>query len=144
MTEHPVDAISPVWPELVEVIAESPALILGERYYIAEIEAPEYAPEALMIFRDDTETTALVPSSTLHRARVKRQRGPYRAIRFVLGRPFSAPGFLASAALAIAKTRVNQLIYSTYSYDYILINEGEIQTAVAGLKRMGFAVTEEH
>lgn len=143
MSRHYADALDPVWPELVEVIAESPALILAGHYYIVEIEKDRDVPDALMIFRDDTEITALVSEVLLPEVRSKRHRGPYKAIRFILGRPFSAPGFLASAALAIARSRVNQLIYSTYSFDYVLVKVEDIEEAVSGLNRMGFVVNEE-
>ncbi len=63
-------------------------------------------------------------------------------LRFVLSKPFEAPGFLASASMAVALQRVNQLIYSTYSFDYLLVADDELAEALAGLRRMGFAIEE--
>lgn len=141
MSEQYKEALSPVWPELAEVISESPARVLLADYYIAKIGTSADADGALMVFQDDVETTAVVPESDLPRMATLERRGPYKAIKFVLGRPFSAPGFLASAALAIARSKVNQLIYSTYSFDYILVMATDLQSAVSGLERMGFAVS---
>lgn len=143
MNEQYEDALSPVWPELAEVIAASPALVLSGAYYIAEVPNAGEVPDALMTFNDGVETTVLIEENLLPQIMIKRHRGPYKAIRFLLGKPFSAPGFLASAALAIARSKVNQLIYSTYSFDYILVNVADMPDAISGLERMGFAVSME-
>ena len=65
MSDQPGETISPVWPELAEVISESPAVILPEAYYIIEVAKREDAFSALMIFDDKIETTAVIPESIL-------------------------------------------------------------------------------
>jgi hypothetical protein len=136
----PEHAYEPIWPELRQVIAESPALVLPGRYVIAEV--PEVPPgiEPTMTFRDEVETTVIVEESQLSAIDPIRSRGPYIAIRLQLSKPFVTPGLLASAAAAVAKMRVTQIIYSSYSFDYIMVEEPNLTAALDGLQRLGFPI----
>ena len=133
----------PVWPELVGVIAESPVRLLPDRVYVVELPRHSPPPTGTFAFlRDDVEVTAVVSEAGLAAVTPLRRRGPFRVLRFVLSKPFEAPGFLASASMAVALQRVNQLIYSTYSFDYLLVADDELTEALTGLRRMGFPIEE--
>lgn len=133
----------PVWPELAEVIAESPVVLIRDRFFIVQLSSDELPADYFALFQDEVERTALVRERSMGEFPVSASRGPYKMLRLVLARPFSAPGFLASVSLAVARMKVNQLLYSTYSFDYVLVNESDLSQAKVGLKRMGFEVVEE-
>jgi hypothetical protein len=128
----------PVWPELRPIIASSPVQVVDGRFFIVELPQDQQAVGAFALFNDGTESTAIVNESELANFNPIRSRGPYTMMRFVLSSPFEAPGFLASAALSIARAKVNQLIYSTYSFDYVLVREADCKAAQEGLGLMGF------
>jgi len=137
--------VKPIWPELTEIISETPAIVLDGEYFIAATGAGSAAPQnSLMTFSDEVETTFILSGDRLKEVRTSQQKGPYRVIRLALSKPFFAPGFLASAAKAIALQRINQLVYSTYSFDYLLVNSEDLELATSGLANMGFEIRAEH
>ena len=132
--------MKPIWPDLAEVIRDSPALVLAERYFIAQVDTIPRDIAVLMTFEDDVEKTVIVESAYIDRISARQARGPYAAIRLQLAKPFVTPGLLASAAKAVARMRVAQIVYSSYSFDYLMVEEPDLALALTGLQRMGFLV----
>jgi hypothetical protein len=137
------DALEPVLPELADDIVASPARLLAGTVYVVELVETDAPADAFAVFRDGVEVTAIVSEAQLAAVPGARRQGPFRVLRFELARPFAAPGFLASVALAIARRRVNQLFYSTWSFDYALVGVDDLDDALAGLRHMGFTVIHD-
>jgi hypothetical protein len=137
------DRFEPVRPELADDIAASPARLLAGAFHVVELAADAPPVGAFAVFRDGVEATAIVTDAQLPAVPHTGRQGPFRIVRFELARPFAAPGFLASVSLAIARMGVNQLLYSTWSFDYALIAVDDLAAALTGLRRMGFTVIHD-
>ena len=69
---------------------------------------------------------------------IERNKDVYRLIVLQVAVPFYSVGFLAAVTDAIAKEGINVLIVSTYSKDYLLIEEGCAERVRAVLVKLGF------
>jgi hypothetical protein len=130
----------PVRPELADDIAASPARLLAGAFHVVKLTADAEAVGAFAVFRDGVEVTAIVTDAQLAAVTHTGSQGPFRVLRFELASPFAAPGFLASVSVAIARMGVNQLLYSTWSFDYALVAVDDLDAALTGLRNMGFTV----
>ena len=59
--------------------------------------------------------------------------------------PFTLVGVLASVTMPIARAGVGIFAFSTYDTDYLLVNESDMDKAVAALRAVGHEVdANEH
>ncbi len=129
-------------PSLTEVIHNSPAVLLPERYAVAKVnDVPEGVP-FFIVTRDSDEITVIATEEQLERLCCVSVEKWFRLVEFKVSVPFEAPGFLAAIAHIAADVGINVYIVSTYSKDYVLIREHEIDAAVAAFKSIGFWVKE--
>ena len=56
--------------------------------------------------------------------------------------PFDQVGVLASLARPLAEAGVSTFAVSTYDTDYLLVQEAELEAAIASLRSAGHRVTE--
>jgi hypothetical protein len=82
---------------------------------------------------------SLVCEERLVRADEKAERGR-RLIRVESTLAFSLTGIVASLAAPLADASVSIFVVSTYDTDYLLVNEGDLDQAVAVLERAGHKV----
>lgn len=71
---------------------------------------------------------------------IERNKENYKLIALNVSAPFNAAGFLATVSGAIAREDIVVLIVSTYSKDYILIKEGNLDKVTKVLKDLGFQI----
>lgn len=126
---------------LESVISDSPVEHVSGYYYV--LVTSNLATGTLFAsLSDGIEQTYVVrtdvPSDNLNSC----GRGPYRLLRLRVARPFEAPGFLAAACTAVASAGCNVLVYSTFSFDYLLVAGGDLPVAFAALLHRGFGGKE--
>lgn len=87
------------------------------------------------------EETSVVCEERLVPSEVQAERG-FRALRVAGSLPFHLTGVLASLAAPLADAGIPIFVVSTYETDYILLRQGDLDSAVAALRRAGHSVKE--
>jgi len=85
------------------------------------------------------EELSLVCEEKLLTADMKAERRR-RLIRVESTLAFSLTGIVASLAIPLAEASVSIFAVSTYDTDYLLVNDGDLEQAVAALERAGHKV----
>lgn len=126
--------------DLEKTITASPIDIINGPFIMARLSThAEIPPTAVATFRDPTELTVVVPLDFDNdMENVLATEGPFTLLRVRVSVPFLVEGFLAAIAGALAEVHINVLIWSTFSYDYAFVRSGELQQAIAALKKRGF------
>jgi hypothetical protein len=122
---------------LESVIRSSPADLVGGYYYIRR---GRVWPLVRVFARvdDGFESTIISRWKVKPRRVGKDVKGPFRLIRLQIAKPFDAPGFLAAACQALADNNLPVLALSTYSFDYLLVRDGEEALGLRVLAERGF------
>ena len=121
---------------------------LAGRYLVARLAdgqvpaASDFVRHCFALFRDpaDGELTAIAEEPAADRFRLETGREihrGYRIIRFNLLVPFEGVGFIATLSRAIADRGINLLAASAYSFDYILVKEDDLPSALEALRGLG-------
>ncbi|WP_276272913.1 ACT domain-containing protein [Haloarcula litorea] len=114
------------------------------------VAAPTYAvcrtddppADAFAVVRDESETTAVVPESHPAVAAAEAATGGWRRLTFDLELPFDLVGFLAAVASALSEADVAVFVVSAYSTDHVLVDEADLDAALAELDGLGCAVPD--
>ncbi len=134
-------------PTLESVIASSPVVSTGQVVYVFPADAPEpLGPGDLAVVQDGMEVTIVTSSpERMEAARIGGRgiQGPFAVIRLEISLSFGAPGFVARATSACAEAGVNVFVLSTYSFDYVLVPESDLETALGALTRTGFPCPQQ-
>ena len=64
----------------------------------------------------------------------------FKLIEFKITKPFICVGFLATISKTIADKGLNILLVSTFSKDYALVNEKNIESALKAFEERGFTI----
>lgn len=123
--------------DLEMIIRTSPVEPVSGYYYVLAAQG-EPTGSVFVTICDGIEQTAVIVAAEPDLAPGPYRRGPYRLLRLRVSRPFEAPGFLAAACAALASERCNVLIYSTFSFDYLLVLDCDFAKAFDTLRRRGF------
>jgi len=70
---------------------------------------------------------------------LERNKDNWKLIALNVSIPFYSVGFLATVSAAIAKKKMNVLIVSTYSKDYIMVKAENVELARKALLSLGFS-----
>ena len=62
----------------------------------------------------------------------------FRLLEFKMSTPFETPGFLAAIASKLASRQLNILLVSTFSKDWLLLREEDLETGLSSLQELGF------
>lgn len=128
--------------DLEEIIRSSAIELVSGSYNMYRLSPTAKIPvAAIASFRDATELTVVADSLTTTTDPQFAQRpkeGPFVIIRILVSAPFVATGFLAAVTTAIADRGLNLLLWSTFSYDYVLIRADAQEEAIDALRSRGF------
>ncbi len=128
---------------LVEIIKQSPIKIIDGRFAVVQMAKKDNAKDFFAMMVDDHEKTIVVEEHSLKKNRkIVKFQGWYKLVQVQVSVPFFVVGFLATITNSIAKVGINVLVISTFSFDYLLIAEDDILSAVASLQELGFTVTK--
>jgi len=125
--------------ELKKIIVSSTFSVADGSYVYAQVsELPEKSSDHFMVTTDKDEITVVTKSENLKDLElIERNKDNYKLFALNVSVPFYSVGFLAAISEAIAKENINVLIVSTYSKDYILIEESSANRVGEILVEMG-------
>ncbi len=125
---------------LEEVIRTSPVEVLPGRYAVVRLADPVPLDHHFLVCRDGDETTLIAPESQVPWGDVLAAETWFRLLAIRVSTPFAAPGFLARVTGAIAAHGLNVFVVSTFSKDYILLKEEDLDGGIAAMTGLGFEV----
>ena len=119
-------------------------VLLSDTFAICRLSAPAALPAWAMVgsFCAVTRTPEELSIVCIERtvpADVTCQRG-WRGLKVAGPLDFALTGVLASLAVPLAGAGVSIFAVSTYDTDYVLVWEGQLDTAIDALRRAGFAI----
>lgn len=126
---------------LQRVIATSPVRVLPGRFAVVECGATPDVALCFAVMNDGDEVTAIIEETHLVSIAQRGCQKWFRILQLNVSAPFEAPGFLATAASAIAALGVNVFMVSTFSRDYILVRSDDLEQSLSGLQTAGFPIT---
>ncbi len=126
--------------ELKEMIGKSTFRIEEGRYAYAKARSvPANDEWHFMVSRDADDITVVTREDHLAGLDlIERNEDAYTLFALNVAVPFYSVGFLAAVSGAIAAEDINVLIVSTYSKDYVLVNEGDADRVRDVLIGLGF------
>ena len=125
-------------PELQKVIERSTFKLKHGKFVYAKVrKAPEHGRH-FMISLDNAEITVVTLEENLRYLDMEERRGEdYSIIELNPAMPFYTVGLIATVSGAIAKFGISLLVISTYSKEYILVNERYSNAARNALTTIG-------
>lgn len=120
------------------IMRNSLASVMPGRFAMVKVQEIEKEANYFFLANDGEENTMVVKEANLSQVRYEEIQKWFKLIRLAVSVPFFSVGFLAKVASAIADRGINILIISTYSNDYLLIRENDVEAAFEALKALGF------
>ena len=127
---------------LTGVIHSSRIVVHKERYAYLRAAALTETGNHFLIARDQDEITVVTEEKNLPMISFKQQVKWFKLVEVRVSKPFDAVGFIARITRAIADCGLDILVVSTFSKDYFLIREKEIDVAVTALRDLGFPISD--
>jgi len=112
--------------------------ISEEKYVYVKVAKLSNELDHFMVAQDEDEITVVTRQEKLSELEViEKNDNLWRLVSLNLETPFMA-GTLAAINSACAKEGLNNLIISTYSKDYIVIKDSQVEQVKAVLQGLGF------
>ncbi len=125
---------------LNNIIRKSTVKVLDGRFAVTKLNSKPSTTDYFMITDDGKEITMIVEENKLKNVKYDEVQSWFKIIQVAVSVPFFAVGFLARITQAIAERKINVLVISTFSYDYLLIREKDLGLAIKALRRIGFPI----
>ncbi|HUB92760.1 MAG TPA: ACT domain-containing protein [Candidatus Saccharimonadales bacterium] len=136
---------SPTEQTIEDIIRKSTFVIHQGAYVYAKAKSRPEKGRHFMISEDDSEITVVTKEENLRFVDVaERNKETYGLIALNPSKPFYSVGFLAAVAHAIASQKMNILLLSTYSKDYVLVKAQDLHVAKEALLRIGLKEVPLH
>ena len=123
---------------LDEIIKNSPIKVYDGRYAVVKCNKFPPLDSIFMVSNDGEEVTAILEEQNLKNISYELSEKWFKIISVHISTPFHGVGFLATISSRIAENGINIFIISTFSKDFILLKEEDINQGVKILKDMGF------
>ena len=129
--------------ELKAVIQSSWFTIENGLYVYAKVTNVHTPEKHLIVTRDSDEITVVTKTSNLSElGDYERNPDNWVLLNIKCGNPFYCKGFLAAIASAFASKGIDITLTSTYTNDYVMVQENNIDKAISLLKNIGFKQNE--
>ena len=129
--------------ELKAVIQSSWFTIENGLYVYAKVTNVHTPEKHLIVTRDSDEITVVTKTSNLSElGDYERNPDNWVLLNIKCGNPFYCEGFLAAIASAFASKGIDITLTSTYTNDYLMVQEDNIDKAISLLKNIGFKQNE--
>ncbi len=129
--------------ELKAVIQSSWFTIENGLYVYAKVTNVHTPEKHLIVTRDSDEITVVTKTSNLSElGDYERNPDNWVLLNIKCGNPFYCEGFLAAIASAFASKGIDITLTSTYTNDYVMVQEDNIDKAISLLKNIGFKQNE--
>lgn len=126
--------------EIKKIIEQSTFEVRPGRYVYIKAESLPSTGNHFMVSVDSDEITVVTREENLGAIGViEKNKDSWVLISLNVSIPFYSIGFLATVSNAIASERMNVLIVSTYSKDYILVRADLANKARETLLALGFS-----
>jgi hypothetical protein len=124
--------------KILDMFAKSTFAISKEKYIYAKVKTMPVVGDHFMVSKDRDEITVVTrEDSSFHLDLVEKNNNLWRLVSLNLNTPFMA-GTLATINTACFKKGLNNLIVSTYSKDYIIVKDTQVNDIREVLKSLGF------
>ncbi len=127
--------------KLKKIIEESTFEVIPGRFVYAKVAKAPLVDNHFFISKDKNEITVVTKEDNLDELEIiEKNKDVWSLIALYVSAPFYSPGFLAAVSGAMAKEKIDVLIVSTYSVDYIMVIEKNLEIAKKALMDLGFKV----
>ena len=128
--------------DLQKVIESSEVAVHPGRFaYLKCEEKP--SGDHFLVARDSDEVTVVTEESRVSEVSYSDSTHWFKLLEVRVSQPFLAKGFLAKIAQTVAEQKLNILLVSTYSKDYVLVREESVEVVISALRSVGFPVRME-
>lgn len=125
--------------KLQEIIKNSFFITHEGKYIYTKVRKAPDIGKHFLISKDQDEITVVTKKENLKQLDlIEKNKDAYSLIELRVSIPFYSVGFLAAVSGEIAKEGMDILIVSTYSKDYILVKDKNLNKTVNILKKLGF------
>jgi len=125
--------------KLEKIIRQSSYEVVEGTFIYAKVSAYPREDDHLMVSKDNDEITVVTKAENEVKLRlIEKNKEIYALIALNVAIPFYSVGFLAAVTKAIADRGTDILIISTYSKDYVLVKQTELEKTKSALKELGF------
>ena len=125
--------------DLKKVIQSSWFTIENGLYVYAKVTNVHTPEKHLIVTRDSDEITVVTKTSNLaDLGDYERNPDNWVLLTIKCGNPFYCEGFLAAIASAFASKGIDITLTSTYTNDYVMVQQNNIDKATSLLKNIGF------
>lgn len=128
---------------LEDVVRTSLVRIVQGRFAMLKVVELTVPSNCFLVTRDEDEVTAVSEEKTLNTIDYLDVEKWFKLIEIVVSVPFFTVGFIASVTAALAQKGMNVLVISTFSKDYFMVREQNIDVAIESLRELGFPVFSE-
>jgi hypothetical protein len=115
-------------------------LLHTQRYVVLQVrECPDPQPHFL-VTHEAEEISVITTEDKLDELapQTLQQQGWFRLLQFKMSTPFETSGFLAAIASQLAARQLNILMVSTFSKDWLLLREKDLEIGLTSLHELGF------
>ena len=133
-------------PALRKTINSSPFVLHPQRYTVLQVQECSNPQPHFLVTHEAQEVTVITTEKQrgLLQSDILQEQAWFQLIEFKMSTPFETPGFLAAIASKLASRHLNILLVSTFSKDWLLLKEEDLEAGLSGLHELGFqAVSSE-
>jgi len=133
-------------PTLRKTINSSPYVLHPQRYTVLQVQECSNPQPHFLVTHEAEEVTVITTEKQrgLLQSDILQEQAWFQLIEFKMSTPFETPGFLAAIASKLASRHLNILMVSTFSKDWLLLKEENLEAGLSGLHELGFqAVSSE-
>ena len=127
-------------PALRKTINSSPFVLHPQRYTVLQVQKCSNPQPHFLVTHEAEEVTVITTEKQrgLLQAEILQEQVWFQLIEFKMSTPFETPGFLAAIASKLASRHLNILMVSTFSKDWLLLKEENLEAGLSGLHELGF------
>ena len=127
-------------PELRKTIDSSPFVLHPQRYTVLQVQECSNPQPHFLVTHEAEEVTVITTEKqrALLQSDILQEQAWFQLIEFKMSTPFETPGFLAAIASQLASRHLNILLVSTFSKDWLLLKEEDLEAGLSSLHELGF------
>ena len=127
-------------PKLRKTINSSPFFLHPQRYTVLQVRECSNPQPHFLVTHEAEEVTVITTEKqrALLQSEILQEQAWFQLIEFKMSTPFETPGFLAAIASQLASRHLNILLVSTFSKDWLLLKEEDLEAGLSSLHELGF------
>ena len=127
-------------PALRKTINSSPYVLHPQRYTVLQVQECSNPQPHFLVTHEAEEVTVITTEKqrALLQSEILQEQALFQLIEFKMSTPFETPGFLAAIASQLASRHLNIMLVSTFSKDWLLLKEEDLEAGLSSLHELGF------